>query len=94
MNNISVSLIISMPTLQLSKVAIIISHLNSLVPDKPTLLSLPFDFISIITLLIDQTSGYQIQLVQVPPILDTHGMNNVYKSYLVYIINNSIKMVI
>ena len=38
-----------------------------------------FDFISIITLLIDQTSGYQIQLVQVPPILDTRGMNNVYK---------------
>ena len=79
MNNISVSLIISMPTLQLNKVAIIISHLNSLVPDKPTLLSLSFDFISIVTLLIDQTSGHQIQLVQVPPILDTHGMNNVYK---------------
>ena len=42
MNNISVSLIISMPTLLLNKVAIIISHLKSLVPDKPTLLSLPF----------------------------------------------------
>ena len=68
-----------MPTLQLNKVAIIISHLNSLVQDKPTLLLLSFDFISIVTLLIDQTSGHQIQLVQVPPILDTHGMNNVYK---------------
>ena len=79
MNNISVSLIVSMPTLQLNKVAIIISHLKSLVPDKPTLLSLSFDFISIVTLIIDQTSVHQIQLVQVPPILDTHGMNNVYK---------------
>ena len=79
MNNTLVSLIISMPTLQLNKVAIILSHLKSLVADKFILLSLSFNLVSIVTSIIDQTSAHQIQGVQVPPILDTHGMNNVYK---------------